>query len=183
MQSPSAVILSPRKENLPLFPHLSAMKWWDQMPWFVECWRIDAFELWYGEDSWGSLGMQGDQTNQFKRKSTLNIHWKDWFWSWSFSTLATWCKELTHLERLWCWIRLRAGEEGDKGWDGWMASSTQWTWVWANSRRQWRIRNIGMLQTMALQRVRHNLATEHNNNHINFMNLNSNIFKRTRPRN
>ena len=45
-------------------------------------------------------------------------------------TLATWCKELTHLKRPWCWERLRAGGEGDdRGWDGWIASLTQWTWV------------------------------------------------------
>ena len=51
------------------------------------------------------------------------------------NTLATWCKELTHLKRPWCWERLRARGEGDnRGWDGWMASPTQWTWVWVNSR-------------------------------------------------
>ena len=44
-----------------------------------------------GEASWESLGQQGDQTSQSQRKSTLN--WKDWCWSWSFSSLATWCKE------------------------------------------------------------------------------------------
>ena len=50
--------------------------------------------------------------------------------------LAIWCEEPTHLKRPWCWERLKAGqEEGDGGWDGWMASLTQWTWVWANTRR------------------------------------------------
>ena len=50
--------------------------------------------------------------------------------------LATWCKELTHWKRLWCWERLKAGGEGDnRGWDGSMASSIQWTWVWASSKR------------------------------------------------
>ena len=45
-------------------------------------------------------------------------------------------EELTHWKRLWCWERLRAGGEGDdRGWDGWRASLTQWTWIWANSRR------------------------------------------------
>ena len=58
----------------------------------------------------------------------LNVHWKDWWWSWNSNTLATWCKEPTH------WKRLKAGGEGDdRGWDGWMASLTQWTWVWVNS--------------------------------------------------
>ena len=72
-----------------------------------------------GEDSWESLGLQGDQTSQSQRKSVLNIHWKDWCWSWN------WCKELTHLKRPWCWEGLEAGGEGDdRGWDGWMASPT-----------------------------------------------------------
>ena len=67
----------------------------------------------------------------------LNIHWKDWCWR--SNTLATWCEELTQWKRPWCWERLRAeGEGGDRGWDGWMASPTQWTWVWANSSRWWR---------------------------------------------
>ena len=48
-----------------------------------------------GEDFWESLGQHGDQASQSWRKSTLNIHWKDWCWSWSSKTLATWCEELT----------------------------------------------------------------------------------------
>ena len=45
-----------------------------------------------------------------------------------------WCKEPTHWKRPWCWERLKAGGEGDdRGWDGWMASPTQWTWVWVDS--------------------------------------------------
>ena len=65
-----------------------------------------------GEDSWESLGQQGDQTSNTKRKSTLNVHWKDWCWSWNSNTLVTWCEELTHWKRPWCWERLRAGGEG-----------------------------------------------------------------------
>ena len=54
-------------------------------------------------------------------------------WSWSSNTLATWYEELTHWRRSWCWERLKAGGEGvDRGWDGWMASLTWWTWVWAS---------------------------------------------------
>ena len=65
-----------------------------------------------------------------KKKSTLNILWKNWCWSWSSNTLATWCIEPTHWKRHWCWERWRAGREGDdRGWDGWMASPTQWTRV------------------------------------------------------
>ena len=65
-----------------------------------------------GKDSWESLGLQGDPTSPSERRSVLGVHWKDWCWSWSSSTLATWCEELTHLKRPWCWERLRAGGEG-----------------------------------------------------------------------
>ena len=65
------------------------------------------------------------------------------------------------LEKPWCWERLRAGEEGDdRGWDGWMASPTQWTWVWINSRSWWWSGRPGMLRSMGSQRVRHVCVTE-----------------------
>ena len=51
---------------------------------------------------------------------------------------------------------------GDKGWDGWMASPTQWTWVWVKSGSWWWTRRPGVLQSMWLQRVGHNRATELN---------------------
>ena len=55
---------------------------------------------------------------------------KDWCWSWNSNTLATWCEELTHWKRPWCWEGLGTGGEGDSGgWDGWMASLIWWTWV------------------------------------------------------
>ena len=96
-----------------------------------------------------------------ERMSVLNIHWKDWCWSRNFNTLATWCKELTHLKRSWCWERLKVGREGDgRGWDGWIASLTQWTWVWVNSGSWWWIGRPGMLQSMGSQRVGHDWATE-----------------------
>ena len=60
--------------------------------------------------------------------------------------------ELTHLKRPWCWERLRAGGEGDdRGWDGWMASPMQWTWVWANSGSWWWTGRPGVLQFMGSQ--------------------------------
>ena len=85
------------------------------------------------EDSWEFLGLQGDPTSPSQRRSALGVHWKDWCWSWNCSSLATWCKELTHWKRPWCWERLKAGEGDDRGWDGWMASLPQWTWVWVDS--------------------------------------------------
>ena len=62
-------------------------------------------------------------------KANFCFRWRDWCWSWNSNTLATWCGELTHLKRPWCWERLRAGEGDDRGWDGWMASPTQWVCV------------------------------------------------------
>ena len=110
-----------------------------------EIWTIkkaDAEELillncGVGEDSWESLGLQGDPTSPSSRRSVLRIHWKNWCWSWNSNTLATCCEELTHLQRPWWCKRLRAGEEGDdRGWDGWMTSLTQWTWVWVVGNEQ-----------------------------------------------
>ena len=115
-----------------------------------------------GEDSWESLGLQGDPTSLSERKSVLNIHWKDWCWSWNSSTLATWCDELTHLKRPQCWDRLKAGEGDNRRWDSWMASPTRWTWVLVNSRSWWWTGRPGVLQSMGLHRVRHDWATELN---------------------
>ena len=65
------------------------------------------------------------------------------------------------LEKILMLGKMRArGEVGDRGWDGWMASLTQWTWVWANSVRQWRTGKPDVLQSMGLQRVGHDLKTE-----------------------
>ena len=117
--------------------------------------QIDAFELWCWR---GPLRVPWTA-----RRSVLGVHWKEWCWSWNSNTLATWCEELTHLKRPWCWERLRAGGEGDdRGWVGWMASPTQWTWVWVNSGSWWWTGRLGVLWFMGLQRVRHDWATELN---------------------
>ena len=105
-----------------------------------------------GEDSWESLGLQGDPISPSERRWVLSIHWKDWCWSWNSSTLATSCEELTHWKRPWCWEGLGAGGEGsDRGWDGWMAAPTQWAWVWVNSGIWWWTGRPGMLQFMGSQ--------------------------------
>ena len=75
--------------------------------------------------------------------------------SWSSNALATWCEELIHWKRPGCWERLKAGGEGDRGWDGWMASPTRWTWVWVSSGSWWWTRKPGVLQSMGSQRVGH----------------------------
>ena len=100
-----------------------------------ECWTIKKAEHWrIEEDSWESLGLQGDPASPSSRRSVLVVHWKDWSWTWNSNNLTTWCEELTHLKRPWFLERMRAGGEGDdRGWDCWMASPTQWTWVWIGS--------------------------------------------------
>ena len=79
------------------------------------------------------------------------------------ATLATSPEELTHWKRFWCWEELGAvREEDDRGWDGWMASPTRWTWVWVNSGYWWWIGRPGVLQFMGLQWVGHDWAIELN---------------------
>ena len=73
------------------------------------------------------------------------------------------CEWLTHLRRPWCWEGLRAGGEGDnRGWDGWVASPTRWTWIWVNSGSWWLTGRPGMLRFMGSQGVGHDWATERN---------------------
>ena len=114
-------------------------------------WRTDVFELWHWRRLLSPLDCKEIKPGH-QRKSVLNIHWKDWCWSWNSSTLATWCEELTHLKKPWCWERLKVGGEGDdRGWDCWMASSTPWIWVSVNSRSWWWTGRPGVLQSMGLQ--------------------------------
>ena len=129
----------------------------------VEHWRVDAFELW----CWRRL-LRVPWTARRSNQSILKeigpeYSWQDWCWNWSSNTLATWCKEVTPWKRPWCWERLKVGGEGDsRGWDGWMASPSQWTWVWVNTGSWWWTGRPGLLQPMELQRVRHDWVTELN---------------------
>ena len=132
----------------------------------AQCWRTDAFELVLEKTLESSLNCKEIKpVNPKRNQSWIFIHWKDWCWSWNSNTLATWCEELTHWKRPWCWERLKAGEEGDnddREWDGWMASLTQWTWVWVSSGNWWWAGRPGMLQSMGLQIDGHDWVTELN---------------------
>ena len=96
----------------------------------AECRRIDAFELW----CWRRL-LRVPWTARRSNQSILKeispgCSLEGLMLKLKLQYLAIWCEELSHLERPWCWERLRAGGEGDdRGWDGWMASLSQWTWV------------------------------------------------------
>ena len=134
----------------------------------AECQRIDAFELW----CWKRL-LRVPRTAKRSNQSILKeispgVHRKDWCWSWNSNILANWCEELTQWKRPWCWERLRAGEGDDGGWDGWMASPTQWTWVWVHSGSWWWTGRPGVLQLMRSQRVGHDWATELNWTEVNW---------------
>ena len=129
----------------------------------VECWRTDAFEPW----SW----RRHLRVPWTARRSSQSIL-KEISPEYSLEGLMLKLKlqHFGHLmrrtdlfERSWCWERLRAGgERDDRGWDGWMASPTQWTWVCVNSGSWWWTGRPGVLQSMGSQRVGHDWVTELN---------------------
>ena len=121
----------------------------------AECQRIDAFELW----CWRRL-LRVPWTARRSNQSILKEISSECSFEGVmlklklFNTLATWWEELTHWKRPWYWKRLKArGEGDDRGWDGWMALPTQWTWVWVNSGSWWGTGRPGVLQSMGSQRV------------------------------
>jgi len=115
----------------------------------AEHWRIDAFELW----CWRRL-LRVPWTARRSKQSILKgiSPWCSLgrlMVKVKLQYFGTWCEELTHLKRPWCWERLKAGGEvDDRGWDGWMASPTQWTWVWVDSGCWWWTGRPGMLRFM-----------------------------------
>ena len=135
----------------------------------AERWRIDAFELLCRRrllrDPWTARRSNQSILKEISPGCSLEglmLKLKLQY------PLGTWCKQLTHLKRHWCWERLKAGAEGDdRGWDGWIASPTQWTWVWVDSRSWWWIGRPGVLRFMGLQRVGHDWVTELNWTELN----------------
>ena len=129
----------------------------------VEHQRVNAFELW----CWRRL-LRVPWTARRSNQSILKeispeCSLEGLMLKLKLQYFGTWCKELTHWKRPWCWERLKAGGEGDDwGWDGWMASLTWRTWVWTHSRSWWWTGKPGMLQSMGLQRVGDDWATELN---------------------
>ena len=132
--------------------------------------RITAFKLW----CWRRLLRVPWTTKEIKPVNPKgNQPWifigKNWCWSWSSNTFATWSKEPILWKRPWCWERLKSGREGDdRGWGGWMASLIQWIWILANSGRQGRTGKAGVLQFTGSQRVGHDWVTEQQQNGYHF---------------
>ena len=126
--------------------------------------RIDAFKLWYWRRFLRVPWIARKLNQSILKESKLNIHWKDWCWRGfsNFGYFGHLIGRANSLEKTWCWERLRAaGERNDRGKDGFMASLTQRTWVWANPGRWWRTGKPGMLHSMGLQIVGHDWVTEH----------------------
>ena len=125
----------------------------------AEHWRIDVFELWCWRRSF--------RVPWTARRSNLSIL-KEISPEYSLEGLMLKLKlqyfVKSQLIRTWCWYctTIGGGEGDNRGWDGWMASLTQWTWVWASSRSWWWTGTPGMLQSMGSQRVGHNWVTELN---------------------
>ena len=123
--------------------------------------RIDAFKLWF----WRRL-LRAPWTARRSKQSILKeispkYSLEGLMLKQKLNTLAAWWEKPTHWKRPWCWEKLKAGGEGnDRGWDGWMASPTWWTWVWVGSGSWWWTEKPGLLQFMGSQRVRHDWATE-----------------------
>ena len=112
---------------------------------------IDASELWCWRRllrvPWTKRGLKQSILKEINPEYSL----EGLNWSWSSNILATWCEELTHWKRPWCWERLKAGGEGDdRGWAGWMISQTQWRWVWVNSGSWWWTWRPGFLWSMGV---------------------------------
>ena len=112
-----------------------------------------------GEDSWESLRLQGDPTNLSWRRSVLGVHWKNWCWGWNqyFGHLM---RRADSLEKILMLGKIEVRRR--RGWYGWMASPTQWTWAWVDSRSCWWTGRPGMLWFTGSQRVRHDWVTELN---------------------
>ena len=123
----------------------------------AEHWRIDVFELW----CWRIL-LRAPWTT---RRSNLSIL-KEISSEYSLEGLMLKLKLqylATHWKRPWCWERVKAGGEGDnRGWDGWMASPTRWTWIWVSSESWWWTGKPGVLKSMGSQRVGQDWVTELN---------------------
>ena len=129
----------------------------------VEHWRIDALELWYWRRLWrvpwtarrSNQSILKEISPEYSLEGLIVMPKLQYFGHLMWRTDS--------LETPWCWARLKAEGEGDgRGWDGWMASLAQWTWVWVESRCWWWTGRPDMLRFMGSQRVGHDWVTELN---------------------
>ena len=119
---------------------------------FIHPWTLGLLPLFFSCLLWIMLLYKGNQSCMFIGRTDAEAE---------SNNSASWWEELTHWKRPWRWERSKAGGEGDdRGWDGWMASVTWWTWVWVASRSWWWTGKPGVLQAMGSQRAGHGWVTE-----------------------
>jgi len=123
--------------------------------------RIDAFELWCWRRHLRVTWTARRSSQSILKEISPEYLLEGLMLKQNSNTWATWFEELTHLKRPWCWEWLRAGGEGDdRRWGGWIASPTEWTWVWVSSRSWWWTGKPGVLQSMGSERVEHDWTTK-----------------------
>ena len=164
-------ILKSRDSTMSTKVHLVKSLVFPMVKYGCACWtikkaenkRIDAFELW----CWRRL-LRVPRTARRSNQSILKeispgCSLEGLMLKLKLQYFGHLMQRADSLKRPWCWESLRTGEEGDnRGWDGWMASPTQWTWVWVDSGSWWWTGRPGILRFMRSQRVGHDWATELN---------------------
>ena len=129
----------------------------------AEHWRTDAFELWCWRRLFRVPWTARRSNQSILKEISPEYSLEGVMLKLKLQYFGHLMRKLTYLKRPWCWERLKAGGEGDdKGWDGWMASLTLWTWVWASSRSWWWTGKPGVLQSLRSQRTGHDWVTELN---------------------
>ena len=136
-------------------------------------WELDCEESWVLKNwCFGTVVLEKTPESPLDCKETQPVH-SEGDQPWEFfgrndaksETPVLWPPHVKSwlIGKDWCWEGVGAGGEGDaRGWDGWMASPTRWTWVWVNSGRWWWTGRPGVLHFMGSQRVGHDWATERN---------------------
>ena len=115
-----------------------------------------------GEDSWESLGLRRSNQSILKEISP-EYSLEGLMLKLKLQYLGHLMWRSDSLEKTLMLGKIEAGREGiDRGWDGWMASPTQCTWVWVDSGSWWWTGRLGMLQFMGSQRIGHERTTELN---------------------
>ena len=138
----------------------------------AECRRIDAFDLWWWRRLLRAPWTSGRSNKSILKEISPGCSLVGLMLKLKLQDFGHQCEELTHWKRPWSWERLSAGGEGnDRGWGGWLASLTQWTWVWVDSRSWWWAGRPGVLRFMGSQRVGHDWVTE-----LNWIEMGTNLW-------